>query len=100
MIYYSKKFSGLLVLFRFYGSALPRALPTAAVSAALAAALQLTVADSTREKWHHPYPYQAFAFITGFMLVFRCARPRGRSTVTPPFTAGPASSDFLPQCPT
>jgi predicted membrane chloride channel (bestrophin family) len=73
MIYYSKRYWGLPVLFRFYGSALPRALPAAIIAAIITVTLQVTVSDEIRRKWRHPYPYQIFTFVAGFLLVFRCA---------------------------
>jgi hypothetical protein len=63
----------MFILFRLYGSALPRACVVGVLAGVLAGVLQATVADEIREKWRHPYPYQAFAFVLGFMLIIRCA---------------------------
>ena len=73
MIRYSKQFWGLCTLTRWYGSAFPRALPFSVASALLAGLLQAFISDELRPLWLHPYPYQSFAFIAGFMIVFRCA---------------------------
>lgn len=74
MIRYSKKYWGLHVLFRMYGSAFPRALPFSLASAALAGFLAFFFPTSTTwDLFSHPYPFQTFAFIAGFMVVFRCA---------------------------
>ena len=64
---------GLLTLLRWYGSAFPRALPFSTFSALLAGLLQAFASAELRRLWLHPYPYQSFAFIAGFMIVFRCA---------------------------
>ena len=72
MIRYSKQYWGVLTLARWYGSAFPRALPFSLLSAAIAGCLQAFYAEALRAEWTHPYPFQAFAFIAGFMIVFRC----------------------------
>jgi hypothetical protein len=71
MIRYNKQYWGLLTLTRWYGSAFLRALPFSLSSALLAALLRGFWAASLEAEWRHPYPYQAFAFIAGFMVVFR-----------------------------
>eukprot|EP01024_Parvocaulis_polyphysoides_P014826 TRINITY_DN16220_c0_g1_i2.p1 TRINITY_DN16220_c0_g1~~TRINITY_DN16220_c0_g1_i2.p1 ORF type:complete len:459 (+),score=57.88 TRINITY_DN16220_c0_g1_i2:128-1504(+) len=87
MIIYHKRLWGLQLLGRLYGSAFPRALPFALLSTGITLILKL-VADHTDdsmanhkrfpgedqwllELWHHPYPYQTFAFVVGFIIIFR-----------------------------
>ena len=84
MIRYSKKYWGLHVLFRMYGSAFPRALPFSIASAALAGALAGFFPTSTSwDLFKHPYPFQTFAFVAGFMIVFRCAFARAAVNDSP-----------------
>ncbi|CAD7699638.1 unnamed protein product [Ostreobium quekettii] len=85
MILYSKNYWGLPLLWRIYGSAFPRTLPFALVSGVITLILEWTVAEdkdgvpsTARRWWEHPYPYQTFAFIVGFMLVFRSNFGYGR----------------------
>ena len=58
---------------RLYGSAFPRALPFSLFAGLLAGIIQAFGSKEFRQLWLHPYPYQSFAFIAGFMIVFRCA---------------------------
>ncbi|GMH38627.1 hypothetical protein BSKO_06511 [Bryopsis sp. KO-2023] len=90
MITYNKSYWGLPLLLRVYGSAFPRTWPFAVLSGFMTLVLEWTVAqdeteDGTmnrrsqaREWWGHPYPYQTFAFIVGFILVFRSNFGYGR----------------------
>eukprot|EP00210_Caulerpa_lentillifera_P008077 g7712.t1 len=79
MIVYDKRHWGLPLLFRIYGSAFPRCLPFAILSGTITLVLELTVGKAAnfedeseaRSWWRHPYPFQTYAFIVGFMLVFR-----------------------------
>eukprot|EP01023_Acetabularia_acetabulum_P020213 TRINITY_DN20429_c0_g2_i1.p1 TRINITY_DN20429_c0_g2~~TRINITY_DN20429_c0_g2_i1.p1 ORF type:complete len:458 (+),score=86.68 TRINITY_DN20429_c0_g2_i1:226-1599(+) len=86
MIIYHKRFWGLQLLTRLYGSAFPRALPFALLSTAITLLLKLLadpIDDGHKnhrfegddqwllELWNHPYPYQAFAFVVGFIIIFR-----------------------------
>lgn len=71
MIVYDKALWGVKVLFRVYGSPFPRAIPFALASAFAALAIELFAADEAHSWWLHPYPYQVFSFIVGFILVFR-----------------------------
>ncbi|KAK9864551.1 hypothetical protein WJX84_008203 [Apatococcus fuscideae] len=71
MITYSKVGWSLHLPFRIYGSALPRATPFAALSAGLTALLFIFRHDQFSNAWRHPYPYQIFGFIVGFIIVFR-----------------------------
>ena len=73
MIRYSKSYWGALTLVRWYGSAFPRALPFSLLSAAAAGLLRHFWASQASDLWLHPYPFQTFAFIVGFMIVFRRA---------------------------
>lgn len=59
------------LLFKVYGSAFPRALPFSLLSALLAGLLRAYASEAVDSQLRHPYPYQAFAFIVGFMIVFR-----------------------------
>lgn len=71
MITYSKTSWGLHLLLRVYGSAFPRSLPFSAISTGICAALYVAKKEQVYDDWRHPYPYQAFAFIVGFIVVFR-----------------------------
>ena len=71
MITYSKTAWGLHLLLRLYGSAFPKTLVFASASTVIAAALYITKQAEVNDDWRHPYPFQAFAFIVGFTLVFR-----------------------------
>eukprot|EP01023_Acetabularia_acetabulum_P024927 TRINITY_DN2394_c0_g1_i2.p1 TRINITY_DN2394_c0_g1~~TRINITY_DN2394_c0_g1_i2.p1 ORF type:complete len:530 (+),score=43.52 TRINITY_DN2394_c0_g1_i2:220-1809(+) len=77
MITYSKRLWGLQLLFRLYGSAFPRAVPFALLSMLITLLLKVFM-DPTHASnqyintlWEHPYPFQTFAFIVGFVIVFR-----------------------------
>lgn len=79
MIIYSKKFYGIHLLFRLYGSALPRVLPFSCLSAGLTAVLfYFPGREYFREVWGHPYIYYNLSFIVGFVLVFRSNFAYGR----------------------
>ncbi|CAD7698726.1 unnamed protein product [Ostreobium quekettii] len=85
MILYTKNYWGLPLLWRIYGSAFPRTIPFALISGVIALILEWTVGEdkdgrpsTAREWWQDPYPYQTFAFIVGFMLVFRSNFGYGR----------------------
>lgn len=72
MIIYDKSFWGFGVLTRMYGSAFPRALPFSVCSCMLAGLLSYFWAKELDNEFIHPYPFQTFAFMAGFMVVFRC----------------------------
>ena len=72
MITYNKIGWGLPLLFRLYGSAFPRSFPPAAISAGITVLFYLTLETSDRSWWRHPYPFQIFAYIVGFIVIFRC----------------------------
>jgi predicted membrane chloride channel (bestrophin family) len=70
MIIYDKSFWGLGLLSRLYGSAIPRTLPAGLLSALLTTLL-LFFRESTTSWWVHPFPYNIFSFVVGFIIVFR-----------------------------
>ena len=37
--------------------------------------LYFTIHDLEAQWWRHPYPYQSFAVILGFIIIFRCDLP-------------------------
>ena len=72
MITYRKAWGGLILLCRLDGSPAARAILPASLSTLLALALALlTRLDEKRLLMEHPYPYQIFCFVVGFLLVFR-----------------------------
>jgi predicted membrane chloride channel (bestrophin family) len=72
MIHYRKAFGGLFLLLQVEGSPAVRAIAPALLSAILALILDLyTALGGTRLLMEHPYPYQIFCFVVGFLLVFR-----------------------------
>jgi hypothetical protein len=73
MITYTKEWWGIGALTQMYGSALPRTAPIAAASTGLAAIVHFFWHDHISDEFKNPYPFQAFAFVVGFLLVFRCA---------------------------
>jgi hypothetical protein len=72
MIVYDKSWWGFSVLARMYGSSFPRALPFSLTASLLAGLLSAFLSDELDKSFTHPYPFQTFAFIVGFMVVFRC----------------------------
>ena len=42
------------------------------MSAGICAALYFTIHGEEATWWRHPYPYQSFAVILGFIIIFRC----------------------------
>lgn len=71
MIAYDKRLYGLALLVQLFGSAVPRSLPFALFAGVLAYFLRLFCGQRLEENWRHPAPYQAIAFIVGFMVTFR-----------------------------
>ncbi|KAL0039987.1 hypothetical protein WJX79_001551 [Trebouxia sp. C0005] len=71
MITYSKTTWGLHLLLRLYGSAFPRSLIFSVISTSITVALYVTKERQLYDDWRHPYPYHIFAFIVGFIVVFR-----------------------------
>jgi predicted membrane chloride channel (bestrophin family) len=73
MIHYPKRYWGLPLAFRWFGSPFPRTIPFVALSVGLTTALQLagewkrTIVDA----FGHPYPFQVYAFVIGFLVVLR-----------------------------
>lgn len=72
MIIYDKGWWGDKVLGRMYGSAIPRALPISLLSAIAAALLSGLIQKRLEAEFIHPYMYQPFAVVVGFMVSFRC----------------------------
>lgn len=91
MILYSKAWGGVPILFQFRGTAWPYAILPALMSTALGLILGLIadfndLVEEKEEFMVHPYPFQLYAFIVGFLIVFRTnfAYQRyweGRSTI-------------------
>merc|ERR1712166_539755 len=71
MIIYSKHLWGFPLLCRSYGSTLPRAFPFAVFSSVLTWIVEEYANDQTRLWFDHPYPYQMYAWVVGFVLIFR-----------------------------
>eukprot|EP00898_Chlorokybus_atmophyticus_P003462 jgi/Chlat1/4116/Chrsp26S04139 len=71
MIRYGKEWWGIKLLFRVHGSPFPRALPFALLSTCVSVALALPLRPYFEGVMRHPYPYSVFAFVLGFILVFR-----------------------------
>lgn len=76
MILYSKRLGGLPLLFRITGTAWPYGILPALVSVAIGTLLGVfdKVDDALSDKskfMQHPYPFQLYAFIIGFLIVFR-----------------------------
>ena len=71
MIIYSKHLWGFPLLCRAYGSTLPRAFPFAVFSSVLTWIVEEYANDQTRLWLDHPYPYQMYAWVVGFVLIFR-----------------------------
>ena len=72
MITYSKCGWAISLLFRSYGSAIPRSVPVAAACAAVTAYLHFFWGEYLRAVWRNPFPFQIFGTIVGFIVVFRC----------------------------
>ncbi len=72
MLLYRKACLGLPLLLRYFGSALPRALFPATFSTILAVLFEFLLPHALLESFFdHPYPFQVFAYIVSFALVFR-----------------------------
>ena len=72
MLYYEKRLLGLPLLLRGVGSVLPRAVFPALTGAGLSLLFELTLPHYLlSELFVHPYPFQVFAYIVAFALVFR-----------------------------
>ena len=73
MIHYAKGYWGLPLFLRLHGSPFPRTLPFAVVSVTITIWLHLW--DSGREEivrsFAHPYPFQMYGFVIGFLVVLR-----------------------------
>ncbi len=71
MITYTKTGWVVGLLFRLYGSAIPRSIPVAAACAAGTLYLHFYWGPYLRDTWRHPFPFQIFGTIVGFIVVFR-----------------------------
>jgi hypothetical protein len=74
MIWYSKNtYLGLSLMKRLYGSAVLKPMPPALLIAGISYALEehQESAAFIGDMYDHPYPYQIFAFLVGFCLIFR-----------------------------
>eukprot|EP00884_Botryococcus_braunii_P001134 jgi/Botrbrau1/11020/Bobra.101_1s0018.1 len=72
MIYFTKNWYSLVILFRLNGSAIPRALPWAILSAGITFVAHTYYPDYTQEVWKAAsFPYSIFSYIFGFIIVFR-----------------------------
>lgn len=86
MIRYNKSWWSFRLYFRLYGSAFPRALPFSLSAATIAGILRGFFPDFMDSQFLHPYPFQAFAYICGFIVVFRCALDAQTDTCGPSAT--------------
>ena len=67
-----RKGDGWRLLFQLTGSAIPRSMLPGLFSAVVTCLIDVIVPkDYLREIFQHPYPFQPFAYITAFALVFR-----------------------------
>jgi len=75
MIVYSKRWGGLPLVFHLTGTSWPQGIIPALVSVGIGIALSRSWLDEIimdRDKFmDHPYPFQLYAFIIGFLIVFR-----------------------------
>ena len=79
MIVYRKSWLGLSLMTRWLGSALPRAIIPALFSTFECMLLEGFVPDAVLTSFfEHPYPFQVFAYIVAFALVFRTNTAHGR----------------------
>ena len=79
VIVYRKTFLAFGLMFRWIGSALPRALVPAIGSTIICALLEAFVPTVLLSPFfEHPYPVQVFAYIVAFALVFRTNIAYGR----------------------
>lgn len=75
IIYDSRRCAGLPLIFQLQGSIYPRCLPHILLSTSIVVALKL-IRSYTDYTWfdkifEHPYVYQIFTFVLGFIMVFR-----------------------------
>ena len=73
MIHYAKKYWGLPLIFRVHGSPFPRTIPFAVLSVSITTALQASedLKSDIVKAFGHPYPFQVYAFVIGFLVVLR-----------------------------
>mmetsp|Transcript_140729 Transcript_140729/g.392256 ORF Transcript_140729/g.392256 Transcript_140729/m.392256 type:complete len:429 (-) Transcript_140729:103-1389(-) len=76
MITYKKGYAGIFLLLRFAGTSWPHGILPGLLSACFGLVLSFAqdmnafISDGD-EFWLNPYPYQLFAYLVGFVLVFR-----------------------------
>ena len=73
-----RKGSAWMLMFRKTGSALPAAMQTGLISCLLSMVLDRLPDSYLENMLGHPYPFQPFAYICGFVLVFRTNVAYGR----------------------
>ena len=77
MITYRKGFPApMSLVWRLYGASTGRALPFAIAATLLTGVLHAALGHGSvrmtyADGWNHPYPFQTFAYIAGFAVVFR-----------------------------
>lgn len=81
MIIYTKRDWTFRLLFRCYGSALPRSAPVALMTSAITLCLIRYYGDHLRATWRNPFAYSIFASIVGFIVVFRAQWAHERYTL-------------------
>jgi len=79
MLYYNNG-SEIWILFQTHGSVYGRVLPYGVLAAGLCVMIKLLEehTDLSIKTFEHPYAYQVFTFVVGFVLVFRCQLAYGR----------------------
>lgn len=71
MIIYTKRDWTFKLLFRCYGSAIPRSIPIALLTSAITLCLLRYLGEGLRTTWRNPFAYSVFASTVGFIVVFR-----------------------------
>lgn len=73
MLHYEKRLWGLGLLFRAQGSPFPRVLPFAVLSVGITLVIHLSdgCKSAVEAAFGHPYPFQVYAFVIGFLVVLR-----------------------------
>ena len=72
MIVYRNNFYGMPWHWGLRGSPIIRSLPVAALCALMGWLLERYASQTIEQAFHNPYPYQLYAYVVGFSLVFRC----------------------------
>ena len=73
MIHYAKRHWGLPLILLVHGSPFPRTIPFAVLSVCITIALQASedLKSDIAKAFGHPYPFQVYAFVIGFLVVLR-----------------------------